>query len=329
MWYDNSRLLSHNLIFNFVVGNRGGGKTFNAKKWAINDFLKNKKQFVYVRRYKTEMEDMGNFFADIIKEGLFEGHEFKADKKKAYIDGEVCGYFIPLSVSQRKKSTAYPEVNKIIFDEFVIDKTNIRYLKNEVTVFLELCSTIIRKRKDVKVTFLSNALTIANPYFIYFKLQLNPQRRFNVYRDKGICVEFFKDQDYINEVLDTPFGQLISQTEYGAYAINNEFLLDNEHFITSKTADAEHTLSLAWNNTMFGIWYDSKQDVMFCSSKYDKTNKLVFALTPEDMREGFTEYKTAKNFGIVKMVKTYFGNGKMYFENQAIKNQWYDFYSIM
>ena len=53
MWYDLSQLLSYNKILNFVIGQRGGGKSFNAKKWCVNDFIKNGKQFIWVRRYKT------------------------------------------------------------------------------------------------------------------------------------------------------------------------------------------------------------------------------------------------------------------------------------
>ena len=44
MWYDISKTLSYNALFNFVIGARGVGKTYAFKRWAIKDFLKNKKQ---------------------------------------------------------------------------------------------------------------------------------------------------------------------------------------------------------------------------------------------------------------------------------------------
>lgn len=72
MWYNPHELLSHNCLFNFVVGNRGAGKTYGvAKKWAIKTFLKTGKQFIYLRRYKTELDDIPNFFADIIANNEF------------------------------------------------------------------------------------------------------------------------------------------------------------------------------------------------------------------------------------------------------------------
>ena len=55
MWWDLKNTLSYNALFNFVVGSRGCGKTYGFKKWAAEDFIKNGNQFIYIRRYKTEM----------------------------------------------------------------------------------------------------------------------------------------------------------------------------------------------------------------------------------------------------------------------------------
>jgi len=46
--------LTHNVLFNVIVGNRGGGKTYGAKEWAIDNFIKTGEQFGYIRRYKDD-----------------------------------------------------------------------------------------------------------------------------------------------------------------------------------------------------------------------------------------------------------------------------------
>ena len=38
MYYSRNDLLSYNALFNFVVGERGTGKTYQFKDWCINDF---------------------------------------------------------------------------------------------------------------------------------------------------------------------------------------------------------------------------------------------------------------------------------------------------
>ena len=47
--FDIKRTLSHNCLFNFIVGSRGVGKTFSFKKWAIEDFLKNEMQIKTIK----------------------------------------------------------------------------------------------------------------------------------------------------------------------------------------------------------------------------------------------------------------------------------------
>ena len=164
MYYSRNDLLSYNALFNFVVGERGTGKTYQFKDWAISDFIKNKNQFVYVRRYKTEFKDIGNFFDDMIKK--YPEHEFSVAHGKFYIDKEIAGFYIPLSTSITKKSVAYPNVNKIGFDEFILEKSTLHYLPNEVNAFLGLYETIARDRNNVRVMFMANSVTLINPYFL-------------------------------------------------------------------------------------------------------------------------------------------------------------------
>ena len=66
MYFELQPVLSYNALLNFIVAERGVGKTFSTKKFCINDFLKNGNQFVYIRRYKSELENaMEGFFRQV------------------------------------------------------------------------------------------------------------------------------------------------------------------------------------------------------------------------------------------------------------------------
>ena len=53
------------------------------------------------------------------------------------------GYAMTLSTAQDLKGTSFPEVNTIIFDEFIIEEGQKKYyLQNEVVIFLNLLETI-------------------------------------------------------------------------------------------------------------------------------------------------------------------------------------------
>ena len=61
IYYDISDTLTHNALYNFIIGERGCGKTYSSKKFAIRRFLKTGEQFIYLRRYKSELsESVGN-----------------------------------------------------------------------------------------------------------------------------------------------------------------------------------------------------------------------------------------------------------------------------
>ena len=84
MFWNTRQTLTHNALFNFIVGNRGGGKTYGAKEWGIDNFINKKEQFGYIRRYKDDLkEPMARFFDDI--KDKYPDYEFKTDSKYFYI----------------------------------------------------------------------------------------------------------------------------------------------------------------------------------------------------------------------------------------------------
>src|SRR5699024_1959762 len=131
MWYTPNQQLTYNRIFNFVVGVRGGGKTFNTLRHAIRRFEKTGEQFVYLRRRVVDLDDActgekggGNLFSDIEHHGYLEGVELKVSADKGggynfYYNDKIMGYGKALSTARR--STPLPKVELIIFDEFLID----------------------------------------------------------------------------------------------------------------------------------------------------------------------------------------------------------------
>ena len=169
MFYSYNRIRSYNAIWNFIISNRGGGKTYGSKEMCIKNFIKKGEQWIYVRRYKTELKKRALFFDDI--KHKFPNHELTVQGNTMLCDGKVMGFFLALSVSQQEKSTSYPNVTSIIFDEFIIDKSHIRYLTNEVEVALDLYETVNRTRtgrEKTRMYFLGNNISIVNPYFIFF-----------------------------------------------------------------------------------------------------------------------------------------------------------------
>lgn len=332
-YYNYDRIMSYNGLFNFILSGRGQGKSYGAKKRVIKNFLKNGEQFIYVRRYKTELKKKQLFFDDISKE--FPNNKFEVKGNQAFCDGKVIGFFIPLSTSQTEKSTSYPNVTTIIYDEFVIDKGHIRYLENEVDVFLDIYETVARLRelegkKPVKALFLANKVSIVNPYFIYFNCIPNSNERFTVAKDGNIVIEQFTDIEFMEEKYKTRFGQLVRGTNWGNYAIENESLRDNTTFIEpKKPKDLNFVFSIMYKNKELGIWLSYKEGICFVSKSFQPSSKNRYVLTKEDHDINFIMYDKLNNFLMFKEYIKYYRLGLVRFESIEIKSLMFDIMQFM
>lgn len=280
IYYDLNKLLSFNKLLNISIGARGLGKSYAAKRWAINNWLKNKKQFVYLRRYKTEFNNIKNYFSDI--EDRYPDHSFKVANGCFYIDDEVAGYYMALSTSQTQKSNSFPDVNIIIFDEFIIDKGRVTYIKGEVQLFLDVIETIARTRDDVRVLMISNAISSINPYFLYFNIYPHDGDKF--ISKEQVVVEINKNQDFINYKKQTKFGQLIDGTNYGRYSIENEFLRDDKTFIEHMTGKSFCWYGLKYEDVVYSCWYNQPSGFLYVTKKDVPENIDIFAITTDDHR---------------------------------------------
>ena len=210
MYYDYSKILSYNAFINFLIGERGVGKTYGASKFVTKQFINKGEEFVYIRRYKTELSKaVPQFFSALINNDEFPDHELAVKGNKFMIDGKVGGQAFSLSTAQSLKSSNFPKVKTIIFDEFIIEPGGQHYLKNEVECFLSLVESISRMR-DVRIFMLANAVTITNPYFIYFDISLPYNTDIKTYRDGLILIQYMNSLEYREAKAKTKFGRLTS-----------------------------------------------------------------------------------------------------------------------
>lgn len=323
IYYNYDKLFSYPFLFAFVIGERGVGKSFGAKVAMLKKFLKTGEQFIYLRRYKTELDTaLNNFFDDLQGNGYFEDLELKVVKSKMLTkfmcNGEVCGYAVPLSTANILKSTSFPKVKTIVFDEFLLDGAcgTYKYLKNEVTMILDIYETTFRLR-DGQIIFLGNALSITNPYFAYFDLDLPYNSEFRSFKDGMILVNYIKNQAYRDVKKNSKFGKMIDGTEYGRYAIDNEMLRDNDHFLAKKPINAKYYGMLIVNGTGIGIW-DAPDGYLYVSGKYDPNSPSKFVCDFTDHTEQ-TIFTNARENMYLRICVSAYKQGLLRFENQKIK----------
>lgn len=326
IYLDFDKPISYNALLTFIITERGLGKSYGAKKFVAKRFIKKKKQFVYLRRYKTEIKKAMNdnkFWEQILPDHDLKGHKFKNDADKMYIDNKVCGYAMPLSVANILKSSSFEQVDTIIFDEFLIDKGHYHYLPNEVTQLLDVIETVGRLR-DIRVIFLGNAISVTNPYFTYFNLSLpyNSDVKISKRDNDGnplIVVYYGKNEKYREVKKATRFGQLIKDTEYGEYAIDNNFLRDSKSFIKKKSKQCKFYFILVINGKSYGVWCDYKEGMIYISNDYDPNCPVRFSINHNDHDEN-TLLIRCRTSPFFKSIIDHYRLARLCFENQQIKN---------
>jgi len=326
-YYNYDKVYSLNGVFNFICGARGLGKTYGAKLKAISASIRKGHEFIYMRRYKEELQaSRDTFFADLIEE--FPNHDFRHSGNKAEMatshtrgskdrEWKLIGYFIALSQAQGKKSIAYPKVRTIIFDEFILDKGNTVYIANEAEKFLEFFNTVDRWKDKTRVLFLANAVAISNPYFIYWNIEPKPGEEWITKDDNFIVVHFPTAENFQRGVARTRIGRFIANTSYADYAVGNVFKDNSDAMIATKTPDADYMYSLETKHGTFSLWKDYADGVWYAQQRRPGNEKL-FTLVINNMSE--EKQFLLPNDRLLQLLRNKFSKGNVRFDKPRTRN---------
>lgn len=336
-WYSLDNVRSYNALFNFIILLRGVGKTYAFKKFAIKQALDGNGLFLYLRRTDVELKDsMNSFLNDVAKE--FPAYAFRIrsdqlqynipddEKEGEYLQNwETLGYFAYLSNARRKKSVSYEGVKYMAFDEFLIPPNDkyAKYLPDEVMTFLDFYETVARMR-DVQVFFLSNAMSTINPYFLHFGLFL-PRGKNGIKRiGEDIVIEYHDNADYREAKEQTRFGRMIKGTRFAEYALNNQFITEDNDYILKKTARAFYQFTLSIDGKDYGVYCDTSEQKIFISNDINAQYPIVYRY--RQAGKGGLVFKNRSGVRRIDDLVLNFEYGNVYFESQAIKQEMIKFF---
>lgn len=181
-YYDVEVIDHYNAHYNVIFGKRSNGKTYSILKKIVYNAAKGKGQGAYLRRYREDFKGKrgATLFDSLIAnneiskatDGKWTTVKFYSDRwffakkdendERLIADDTPFCYGFSLAQMEHDKSTSYPLITTVVFDEFI---SRIGYLPNEFVLFMNVLSTIIRQRNNVKIYMLGNTVNKYCPYF--------------------------------------------------------------------------------------------------------------------------------------------------------------------
>lgn len=166
--------------YNVLMSGRSDGKSFAVLEEILDNKINLGKQGAIIRRWDTDFKRGrgATMWNNLVAEGKLVGTGWthikfqnscwwlaKFDKKtNTYkYDTEPLCYALSLSDVEHAKSSSYPDVTTVLFDEFIPMGS---YMPDEFVKFMNMLSTIIRKyRTDVTVYMCANTISWDSLYF--------------------------------------------------------------------------------------------------------------------------------------------------------------------
>lgn len=196
-YYSWDNIYNTDATYLIAIGARNVGKSYDAKHRAIKEAYADKfKRFGLVRRWKEDIKQnlVEQYFVDVPIEDITQGKykqvrywqgkiylaNYDLDKMQWLPDKMLIGYTFALSSAQHYKSTMYPDVQNLLFEEFISDTF---YLPDEPKQLDSLVSTIARGR-EIKVFCIGNSISRMSPYYRHWQLEHaihQPQGTIDVY----------------------------------------------------------------------------------------------------------------------------------------------------
>lgn len=307
-------------------GQRGRGKTSVWLCLLVTHSLESGKKFIYLRRSDKEMElaiEKGLFnccfnvpeykelWEKYPKQLCKNGNIYLIDVDGNYIH---VGYYLTLN---NVKGISIEDADTCLFEEYVAQKRSQykggEHGLHEPSLLFRLLETIFRL-KNFYLIMLGNRDTPSNPYNEVFKIPFGS----TLYKDKsrGLWYEYDYSQATADLKATTALGIISKGTDYNDYSMGLKSLNEiDESLIDTKPSHAVQHYNVKILGKLITIWRDSKNAILYLTQacKYNGSCATI-CVTNSDMTVNTDFIKYDGMF--LDVMKSFYGSGKMRFDNQ-------------
>lgn len=200
-WYNLKNIDKYPCAYRLIIGKRTNGKTYSVCNKGVNLWAETGKKFAYIRRYRDDittanLQDLLNPQPIVdISDGkwnkfLYRSRQFFAVNDENKKSPPICDTFA-LNTWERTKGPDRGEYSLILFDEFM---TRDQYLKDEVNIFLNMLSSLIRARSGIPIYMIANTVSQFCPYLPDFNIDIQTLKKGSIKQTRdNVVIEYCND----------------------------------------------------------------------------------------------------------------------------------------
>lgn len=277
----------------FMIGARRIGKTDLMLQLSILLWVRHRRKTMWIRDVLETMKSSA-FQADFLNDAYEFGWIHDIDDKHRWTvkddgvhepeTGEVVIKFQSLSTYSSRRGPGHPDVDLILFDEFIPEDR--RYQKGALKGLMSLTKTVFSGRQGCRCICTSNYVSLSNPYFAGLEIYPDPEKDVTVWPEKMVAVE--RCRGYRCAITDdSGWNRLYKAAGYGDYADEEEDMMHKLIRKIPKGAKGDD-----WAVNIGGQWfriYTAPKGIRIAKRENEQNlfkQKLVFYVTdPKDLSD--------------------------------------------
>lgn len=310
-----------------IAGNRTAGKTFWAKNFLVQKYLKTGRKFIVLQRFGYALTGMSDvFFKDLkeVKKQYFdmemtENVVVKNCINELLLNGNPCGYCVALNNADsiKRNSTLFVDVDYIFLDEFQSETG--KYVPDEIQKFISIYTSVARgngeQARFVKCILCSNNVSLLNPYYSSLGVAYLIQENTKFLRGTGWVLELTFNENASEAQKNSAFGRAFEHENYMKFTTSSVYLNDSYTFVDKPHEDVWLSCVVEYKGVPYGVWVGHQ--FLYITTKYNKECRFWYAI---DVKEhGRDTLLLTKCSMKVKWWKECFERGLFRFENLACK----------
>lgn len=243
------------------------------------------------------------------------------------------GYVMSIKADDDVKniSSMFTDVGVFFTDEFQPGNDD-TYVPNEVKRFKRIYKSVARggdaeenedgevdttdSVRKVPMVFVSNAISIQNPYFVSAKIWDKIQSNTMIYMTDKVIYHRVENEA-INDAYKEDIDDIFSDEDEG---IDNAWINDDYSCVEPNMkgcGDSTYQYTLISGNARYGVRYYPEPGLYYIDNNYDKNFQLKMNLYTQDMQPNIKAFKGSNR---MKRLTQAMKDGRVRFKNTIIKN---------